>query len=193
MWAPGGSDGARDVGYLIDFDFAFIEGEVEHIGVDHTLALPFVAIDHLPPDVVVTQSPLPPALTTPARHLYRHDLEGFFWSLWWILLNTARDKGEASVNDELSLWQWHNLGKNRNAKKGFLADHAHWSSLISRSLWRGHEHRAVMEKFLSDMSRIIHNGHNALQKGRDYATAGDYITYENLLQVFPLERKELYP
>ena len=192
MWAPG-RDGARDVGYLVDLDFAFIEGEVEQIGVDHTLALPFVAIDHLHPDiVVVTQSQLPPAPTTPARHLYRHDLEGFFWSLWWILLNAARDKGNAaSINELLSSWRLPKLGQNRAAKRGFLLDHKNWSVLISWKLWPEHEHRYVMESFLNNMSSIIDEGHGALEEAHDYATAGGYIMYENLLGAFPPERQGL--
>ena len=188
MWAPG-RDGARDVGYLVDLDFAFIEGEVEQIGVDHTLALPFVAIDHLHPDiVVVTQSQLPPAPTTPARHLYRHDLEGFFWSLWWILLNAARDKdGSISIDKLLSSWRLPNLGENRAGKTGFLLNHETWSDQVSWTLWPEHEHRALMKGFLDNMSQMFNQGYLTPRRGSDYLTAGGHITYENLMQVFRLE------
>ena len=205
MWAPGGSDGARvertcytkqqgqpsgDVGYLIDLDFAAIveAGTAEQIGVDdvaHTLALPFLAIDHLPPDTFIdAQSPLTPI--TPGHHIYRHDLESFFWSLWWILLKEVRDQRADFEIDQLFLhWQSPNLGENRVSKSGFLVRSEGWSKTVSRRLWQQHKHCAKMEGFLISISETFRLGYRALEQGDDYMTAGGYITFNNFTGAFP--------
>jgi len=187
MWAPAGSE---DVGYLIDLDFAAsVEpGSVEETTTDdalHTLALPFLAIDHLPPDALVMADSSPPQST---HHIYRHDLESFFWSVWWILLNAVRYRdGPSNIDKVLLGWQSYNLGQNRAEKEGFLLLRRQWSSFISQKLWPQHEHRAKMEAFLKDISQMFNEGHRALEKGSDYPTAGGHVTFENFMQVFMLE------
>ena len=202
MWAPGGSEQGQpsgDVGYLIDLDFAAIAeaGTAEQIDIEdlpHTLALPFLAIDYLLPDTFIeAQSPSTP--TERRRHVYRHDLESFFWSLWWILLktvcDTVRNKVSASsIEDLLSEWRLPNLRQNRDAKKDFLFRYKRISEITSQTLWPQHEHQGIMESFLNNMSFIIHKGHTDLEKGCDYITAGGHITYKNLMRVF---QQGLYP
>lgn len=156
MWAPGGSGGMRvrqsrdakqqtrpseDIGYLIDLDFAAIveneAGTVEQIDIDdlpHTLALPFLAIDHIPPDILMVPQSSPPP-TTAGRHIYRHDLESFFWSVWWILLKMVRDRdGSSSIDEILAGWQSHNLGKTgrqRGVSFYTMLNGASWSPRVS--------------------------------------------------------------
>ena len=204
MWAPAEHGGGRipqscgakdhvqpleDIGYLIDFDFAVdvAASTVEQIEVDnlaHTLVLPFIAINHLPPDIlVVAQSSFTP--TGAGRHIYRHDLESFFWSVWWILLNADSNKGSGAIADLLLSWQSPNLGKNREAKYGFLIRYEQWSGLISQRLWPEHEHRTTMEEFLNNISKMFKSGILALESGGDVPTAGGFITFQNFLRIFP--------
>jgi hypothetical protein len=207
MWVPSGSGGWRvqpsrdakgqaqlseDTGCLIDLDFAAIAkaSTVEQVSIDdvsHTLALPFLAIDHLPPDVPIVSQSLPTG-TNAGRHVYRHDLESFFWSAWWIVLDADHRNGGVSLIDErLSAWKSNNMGENRRAKRGFLTDDENWSGMISWRLWKHHEHRDLVETFLKSMSQMFDKGYNALAAGGNYETAGGHITYDNFIQLFPIK------
>ena len=62
-------------GRLIDLDLSSVSDEAWHDPEDVplTFSIPFLASDLL-------------IATTPQRHLYRHDLESFYWSFLWIVL-----------------------------------------------------------------------------------------------------------
>jgi len=62
--------------FLIDFDFAKdVDRDLSeaHVSTHRTMSTPFLAVD------LLSDSP-PPAL-------YRHDLESFYWCLWWIAVS----------------------------------------------------------------------------------------------------------
>jgi hypothetical protein len=207
MWAPAGSGGARihqsrrakqqeqpleDIGYLIDLDFAADIGRVSDVkeisidGVSHTLALPFLAIDHLPEDDVEEQS-LHDQFKPMGLHFYRHDLESFFWSTWWIILGAHPATGAETLR-RFAFWNSPDMGVNRDAKIGFLrGGYKRWSEVISKQLWQGHHHRDLMVMFLNKMSIMFFQGYRALEAGGDSLTAGGWITLENFLQLFPID------
>jgi len=77
-------------GRLIDLDLSSVSDEAWHDPeeVPLTFSIPFLASDLL-------------TATTPQRHLYRHDLESFYWSFVWIVLDHVRLK-----DPEFSLESW---------------------------------------------------------------------------------------
>ena len=92
-------------------------------------------------------------------HIYHHDLESFFWLVWWILLNSDSNKGSNAIADLLLSWQSPNLGKNRAAKYGFLLRYEQWSGLVSQRLWPKHEHHTnISEMFKSGILDLQSGG-----------------------------------
>lgn len=205
MWAPvegEGQDRAKLLGgneqpitsneeaYLIDLDFSTVLGvdgadPLNEAEVTHTHALPFLALDHLPGDQMVTHE----SQTAPpvGPHLYRHDLESFFWSVWWIIFATIPTPGrDLDVENILLDWSSPNLRLNGNSKRGFLREgYLQWVKYVSIQLWPQHEHRTLMVAFLNDMSSLFNEGYKALEQSGDRLAEGDRITTENLLRLFP--------
>lgn len=192
MPAPDGEDEpiSEDEAYLIDLDFAIPIpfGQTETTTVDdanHTHALPFLALDHLP-----AEGPTDQAQRACSRYFYRHDLESFFWSAWWILLSTV-PKSERSerISGLLDDWSSRKLWANGVSKLTFLQSrHRVYTKLVSGELWPEHEHCSQMETFLNDMSSMFNKGYNILREGGDVdlLTAGDVITYNAFLDLFPV-------
>lgn len=184
--------------YLIDLDFAV---DLKRFGaakpktieeIKHTFALPFTALDHLPQNGMVGREE-----SAPKPHLYRHDLESFMWSMWWILLGTPHVEGSAErLQTWCNGWMSENMGKNRSSKRGFLGDeHRDASDSISLLLWAGNDKQDEMVAFLNRITLIFLRGYQAMETPEDpveFETGGGHITITNFLAQFPAEVRYRY-
>lgn len=166
----------REQAYLIDLDFAApmyaddTDGAAERKPEKenrYTFALPFLAIDLLSPTITRLS-------TTRQKHFYWHDLESFFWSMWWTILTEVKD------TEHRKAWASTDMTLNRHRKLGFLAhDYAEVIEAVSQSLWSDNkqvhaEDCAVMENFLTDITEMFQDCHKTLKrKGRAGPTDKD--------------------
>lgn len=72
----------RWIGVLNDFDLASFEAQLCASAAERTGTLPYMALELLTPH----------AQRGGVRHLYRHDLESFFWVLVWICFKNGEEK-----------------------------------------------------------------------------------------------------
>lgn len=180
-------------GYLVDLDFAaHVETDavqrLQVVDIAHTLALPYLAIDHLHTDQSASDISSGSG-TELFDHYYRHDLEGFFWSLWWILFKAMPPHPDQ--------WRWgnewkdNNLGANREAKERFLErPYIKASDMIASSLWpfgSDPQNHTTMRDFLRAFTRVFRDGYDALRGDPDVdkITAGGNITVEKIFAQFP--------
>ena len=171
-------------GRLIDLDLSSVRDEAWHDPEDVplTFSIPFLASDLL-------------TATTPQRHLYRHDLESFYWSFVWIVLDHVQFK-----DPEFSLESWRKGAKAMiaHAKEGLF------ESRICRRVFSELSHKFPSYKPISDclmkltilMARVYHeldvdsetvsDSELNSQSGPGGSYVGrDRISYEAFLNIFP--------
>lgn len=98
-------------GVLIDLDFASraIDPSISYTPCAHfTHSTPFLAIEL--------------ATGTPQRHLYRYDLESFYWVLCWTVARCSQNYVDQHHDLAESLYNWHHgsWSNIRQAKRNFL-------------------------------------------------------------------------
>lgn len=168
-------------GFLIDLDFAAFlavggnpnppDTDDQAEGVSYSLARAFVAIDQLP---LTKDAP-------PSVHLYRHDLESFFWSLLWLLTEQAHDE----VSSNLMSWKLTSPLSLYHDKLAFLEPRFStvWCRRVTQVLWgTNNEQRTQMQSFLIGLVQMFREGYDLLKNDpeTDYDSAGGQITYTGL-------------
>lgn len=165
-------------GILTGFSCAALskDGRPTNLPMDFTRK-PFLAIERLS--------------LQPPPHMYRHDLESFFWVLWWIVVHFkgGKDNGTTYLNN------WHDgpWETVQLAKRGFLAKAAHAHPVTETFAKPPITRSALPEKIsprdfapspihscLDQMGQAIRLGYHALKwiPEADYETAGGHITFD---------------
>lgn len=157
----------HSIGILIDLDLAvqirdgdqMLDTPAARIG-----TLPFLSIDLL-------EDTLPP------KHLYRHDLEAFYYVLAWICIQY--DHGRPKKTDVLVPWYTGGLSSIRRSKTGFLGE--------VRSGWIP-KHTWLRSSWLISLGDLFQKAHYALRHPDhhpgvtlDPETAGGQITFETFM------------
>lgn len=175
---------------------------------EYSFALPFIALDHLHRmahkgiDIAFHQ-------VWASSHMYRHDLESFVWSMWWIVIGAHPTKGAQELNRRCSMWKSLKLDDNQNAKFHFITDEddklieeiAYYSRILCTGENRGV--RDTFSTFLKNISRVIGGGYQDMQKMkranastklsiRSYETACGRIKIGELLAAFPQSVKDRF-
>jgi len=103
--------------FLIDLDFAIKEQRVESSGArGNTGTRPFMAIGVLLGE----------------QHTFMHDLESFFWVLFWICIHYD-GPGKAIGSAEFEYWNYENDEKLAGSKKGVINDDIDFLELMQRN------------------------------------------------------------
>ncbi|SRR5258708_2771306 len=147
-------------GRLIDLDLSSISDEAQYVPEDVplTFSTPFLALDLL-------------RATTPQRHLYRHDLESFYWSFVWIVLNQLQSKNTKSL-----LEAWRKGAKTVIAQaKETLFQHRMRRIVFAELSQKSPPISDCLEKLTELMARA----YKELDEGRER------ISYEAFLNIFP--------
>ncbi|PPQ97335.1 hypothetical protein CVT26_006569 [Gymnopilus dilepis] len=167
----------RKVGILNDFDMAAKvdnNGQVLVSSASHrTGTLPFMAVDLLKP-------------STPVIHVYRHDLESFFYVLVWASVHYDLEHGKRKYHTPKELQAWLDDGKARDSKGSFYFD-----SLSSQDSILKHVSDEVKEKvwdvWVVPLHRLFKNAfhHRSIQEDEhlpcDHETLGGKITFETFM------------
>jgi hypothetical protein len=150
-------------GILNDWDMAAILTEERQVPLSTarhcTGTVPFMAIDLLRPD--------PPA------HLYRHDLESFFYILVWAAINYDLSSGERTVHNELKKWD-DTLDQSRVHKKDFLTDAYDFDRVVSHVR---EEFQDLLLQWIKPLWSLFAGARASAYSGPDPATY-DYATYD---------------
>ncbi len=163
--------------FLIDFDFAIQSDQngLNWIRTHRTMSTPFLAGELLTENAV------------PAR--YRHDLEAFFWTFWWISV-TYRD-GKQIKTKALEGWS---RGKGMDIyyqKAGMISRRPDWKSVpTTRNMEGAKPILTLLAKLFRKVYRSLTNkdyislsdieGANSEEKtAYDDETAGGILTYES--------------
>jgi Fungal protein kinase len=94
-------------GFLIDLDLAIKEQREEPSGArGKTGTRAFMAIGVLYDE----------------RHSFMHDLESFFWVLFWICIHYHGPNGKGSIVPRFEKWNYVDMGELAELKKGTIAD-----------------------------------------------------------------------
>ena len=180
MWTSGFA--AR----LIDLDLSSMYDEARHEPQDIplTFSTPFLALDLL-------------AATTPQPHLYRHDLEAFYWSFVWIVLDRVPVK---TVRHSIRAWQKGSKEQIYDAKKSFLKSRVFVAlsrefpsyrpialclQKLTKLIARAYEH--LEPELGSDLDSDLDSPHSSLDS---YLTGGGCITYETFSAIFTQVEKD---
>lgn len=138
-------------GILVDLDFATRRDDpsLEKHGYGYcTMSAPFMAMEllHDSPSI---------------RHLYRHDLESFFWSLCWILVHYHRGKRIAHL--PLKDFYQSTWTKMINAKRGALEREAEMVKAITKSFrhsWSKRLGRLTHHMYKARQAILAHDCHD---------------------------------
>lgn len=182
MWTSFGAPaGSNDEVYLIDLDFASymdVDSSTEPRNMatnGYTFALPFIALDHIRPS------------NTPKRYYYRHDLESFFWSMWWVILGNVT---KSNQTDPRATWVTLDPSANFHAKRGFLRNVRDWASDIVDELWPTHAYRTPLAQCIQGLTDMFNQGYDKLQDEEvDFATGGNTLSYEAFIAHLPHDVK----
>lgn len=141
---------------------------------DMTGTWPFLAVDLLVPN-----SP---------THLYRHDLESFFYVLVWAALHFDLQKGintsDTHVAPEFSLWMNDDMEKARFGKRRLFRN----PQLFNRLFWchSRPEFQELWDTWIEPFYSMFHAGFQAAEKEgmseSDNATLGGYVTFERFVE-----------
>ncbi len=175
----------KHTGCLIDLDLSSISDSARYDPEDValTFSTPFLALDLL-------------TATIPKRHLYRHDLEAFYWSFIWIVLSHVPIK-----DPTYSIDGWRLGGLKRNvafSKRALLKPHVYNTIFSELSLGLpSYEPVATCLKKLTELvaKAYIHldmvHSHDPSRSGGSYfddddsyVTGCGCITYEAFRAVF---------
>jgi hypothetical protein len=100
-------DNSTRRGFLIDLDLAIRERRLDSSGArDKTGTKVFMAIGAL----------------TGEQHSFMHDLESFFWVLFWICIHYTGPKGEYRVMPEFDRWNFLTMDALATMKFGTIGD-----------------------------------------------------------------------
>lgn len=147
----------------------------------YTYALPFLACDQINPDQ-------DPASMRFSKHLYRHDLESFLWTLWWIVIGALPQNKDKTHEHDKTCGPWRNPDPETcyRAKWGFLRGTFELILLKLNTHWN-HPDAKLFSKFLTDITLLFSNGYRAVEADPNHApdTAGGFITFGNFLRQFP--------
>src|SRR5258708_40334690 len=173
---------SEHAGRLIDLDLSCISDEARYGPEDValTFSTPFLTLDLL-------------TATTPKRHLYRHDLEAFYWSFVWIVLGFSPYK---SPSYSIEGWRFGGLKRNIvSSKSKLLRPHVYNEGFSQLSLrLPSYEPVATCLKKLTELvaNAYIHldtANSDPSQSGsyfddNSYVTGGGCITYEAFWAIF---------
>lgn len=188
-------------GWLIDLDFAVqvpaddnqeirdsaYASVLGHQDVAHTLALPFRPLDFLPrrPDQATNNRGGPGcyaeefARLAKTRYFYRHDLECFYWTLWWIVARGTRG-GRTVVPTALQEWWNKAFEWNRANKRDFVEQRESRRLVVGLIQARMSEkQRPLADNVFNRLSKVLASGYTSCDSDGDEPTAGGHITYEN--------------
>ncbi|KAF8323589.1 uncharacterized protein EI90DRAFT_2372682 [Cantharellus anzutake] len=169
MWQEGKIDPQKIAAKALLVDLDFSSGPDDDRGyvpdeVPFTFSTPFLALDLLE------------SCDKPQPHLYRHDLESFFWTFLWLTLSFANVECNGR---SASSWQIGSKKMIYNSKRSFLLDNGHDDFFSELTKAKPSNDRLVNS--LRRLSSMFEAGHKALVSGADRGTAGNYITYENFM------------
>ncbi len=169
-------------GRLIDLDLSSVSDTARYDpgDVPLTFSTPFLALDLL-------------KTTMPQRHLYRHDLESFYWSFVWIVLDHLRSK---NTRDLLEVWRKGARTTIATAKEGLFLRRNHMRVFSELS------HKSPSYKPISDclkkLTRLMARAYSELYADSetdsdsepDSPQSGpglgrERISYEAFLNIFP--------
>ncbi|KAG6844041.1 hypothetical protein H0H87_010365 [Tephrocybe sp. NHM501043] len=173
------SDGPKK-GILNDWDLASEvedDNEIRVSNANHrTGTLPFMARDLLVND--------------PPLHLYRHDLESFFYILIWAALHYDFAAGTKISSDQVSItrtWNDDVFRRNRSAKNDFLKERKRLDEVIASarkgceplipwitSIWRLF--------FIAERAEPIDGYDNEVAVEWDNVTLGGHLTFETFMK-----------
>lgn len=177
----------KDTTFLIDLDFAaYIEPGTTIAPRDekspnkYTFALPFLPCDQINPKQ-------DPALIRFSKHLYRHDLEGFFWTIWWIVIAALPQNPDERHEHDITCGPWRSPDQETSyrAKWGFIR--GGYEDILPKLEGWSNPDAPLFYKFLTDITTLFDDGYRALNAKPLVApeTAGGFITIDNFLRQFP--------
>ncbi|KAG6835081.1 hypothetical protein H0H93_005028 [Arthromyces matolae] len=125
---------------------------------------------------------------TPPPHLYRHDLESFFYILVWAAINYDFGTAEPrKIDFATARWDAPTLEDAKNIKQGFMTYHA---NLKKEILQRVHPKNSILLPWIKSLRSLFFQAfveHESvatdLKKSEDWdhATLGGYITFEKFI------------
>lgn len=203
MYNASKSAGCVDGGWLIDLDFAVqlpaaddnqeiddsaYGSALDHQDVAHTLALPFRSLDFLP-----VASNIPPGSPSDRQryipefnrlaalpYFYRHDLESFYWTLWWIVSREAHGK-RTTVAPELQRLSDKKPEHSHLRKKDFVETAGTRQIVMDQIKARmSNQQWHIVDNVFTGLNEIFLGGYAARDKGE--VKVREYITYENFVQ-----------
>ncbi|KAF8344058.1 uncharacterized protein EI90DRAFT_41219 [Cantharellus anzutake] len=163
--------------YLIDFDFAIEAGAREpgFSPTHRTVITPFLALE----------------LTTESEHrpraLYRHDLESFFWTYWWIAIYYGGDfrrplkrrrLSSSRRKDDFVDWYVGTFGAIRRRKAAFLDDP--YSIHLSPGMESLHPNIQKLRELFNDANDCLRRQRRNPRPDFDQETIDGLITYEGI-------------
>ncbi|KAF9461109.1 hypothetical protein BDZ94DRAFT_1264619 [Collybia nuda] len=168
--------GDLTIGILNDWDIASSlddNGEVStSTARHHTGTIPFMAIDLLQ--------------SNPPAHLYRHDLESFFYILVWAAMNyDLKHKERCPIHRDIACWD-SDLEQSRRSKFYFMMDVERSTALLSQVI---PEFKGLVEEWIQPLWKMFYLGRIARNlaafgqvQGYDPATDGGHITFHNFMK-----------
>lgn len=168
--------GDRIYGVLNDFDLATHFSRTEASSKQRTGTQPFMAIDLLKPN--------------PPGHLYRHDLESFFYVLVWIIVRFHNGR----VIETRPLQEWEDSGRDvlSGLKSGFLLTYVanptanygslfDWADRLKQIFMAGY---ASLAQFQAELKRAeATRSPSGLASPFDFNTLGDNITFDKFQEI----------
>ncbi len=160
-------------GRLIDLDLSSVSDEALHNPEDVplTFSTPFLALDLL-------------KATTTQQHLYRHDLESFYWSFLWIVLEHVRIK-----DTEFSLESWRKGAKETRANsKQMLFKRSTRRRVFSKLSRKFPSHEPITD-CLKKLTRLMAKAYKELDTDSETDSDSDLdvgreeISYEAFLSI----------
>lgn len=159
----------------------------------YTLDLRAVAMENLPDDLGSAKGGPASQSVHLRHHLYRHDLEGFFWSIWWLVLGAHPDH-RSKNHKHFADWGSERPMANRRAKEYFLfKEKQRWIPTVVQQLWPESELSTAMSQFLQELTVMFEAGHRDILEIQndaaepvsldDLSTAFGQITYSKFMHI----------
>ena len=109
------------------------------------------------------------------KHSFRHDLESFFWVLFWICIHYNRPNEESRVVPRFDQWNYADMGFLAEVKKGTLGDEGDFLNTAEENFTQYYK---PLIPWVNRLRRVIYPNGRRLQK----EDRGLYLKMKKILQ-----------